>query len=413
MSLKAAIVGGYGEMGRWFERFFVQYGLEVTLAGRSSQIDYANFDVVLISVPIDVTCSVISQVAPHMKPGAVLFDVTSVKRDPVKQMLASAPPGVELVSVHPLFGPTTPDMEGQTVIITPVRGDHGRQFLVDLFEAAGARVEELTAEEHDRLMSVIQGLTHFSYIATGATLEALDFDINRSRRFMSPVYEILIDFVGRILGQNPAMYASIQMNTDRSVHDAFLSQCAALVDVINAEDRDGFVAIMKRAAKHFGDTEPALKRSNKLIMAKIQELEQFKRSIGSTRGLRNVYTGAVHIGIIKRASSDEIAVEEGSKTIILKTENVQLLTDAELAQHRLARGQKHRDFSVVLPAGAAPEIVNRVLSAVPGVTEVDVIDHYAPRASYTFRVSTFRDGDVEQLDRDVVALLVGIGCTLR
>ena len=413
MSLKAAIVGGHGEMGRWFERFFVQRGVEVTLVGRSSRVRYADYDVVMVAVPIDVTCDVIAQVAPCLKPDAVLFDITSIKREPVKQMLASAPQGVELVSIHPLFGPSMPDMEGQTVIVTPVRGERGRQFLVDLFESAGARVEELSADEHDRLMSVIQGLTHFGYIATGATLEALRFDIKSSRRFMSPVYQILIDFVGRILGQDPALYASIQMSADRSVREAFLTQCATLVDIINAKDRDAFVATMKRAAKHFGDAEPALKRSNKLIMANIEELEEFKRSIGSTRGLRNVYTGAVHVGIIKRASSNEIAVEEGSMEVTLKTENVQLMTEEELKRYRLARGQRYQDFSAVFPAGADPDVVARVLSTVPGVTAVNVIDHYAPRASYTFRISTYRDGNVGQLHRDVTELLVGIGCRLR
>lgn len=413
MALTAAIVGGYGEMGRWFERFLAEREMHVTLIGRSSPARYADYDLVIIAVPIDVTCDVIAQVAPQMKPGAVLFDITSVKRKPVEQMLLSAAPGVELVSVHPLFGPSMPDMEGQTVIVTPVRGERGRRFLTDLFENAGAHVEELSPEEHDRVMSVIQGLTHFGYIATGVTLEALHFDIKRSRRFMSPIYEIFIDFVGRILGQNPALYASIQMNADRSVHEAFLTQCAALVDIINAKDRAAFIATMKRAAKHFGDTEPALKRSNKLIMANIKELEDFKRSIGSTRGLRNVYTGAVHIGVIKSASPREIAVEERSKDVILKTENVQLMSEEEVMRYRLARGQRYRDFSAVFPSGADPKIVARVLSTIAEVTAVSVIDQYAPRQSYTFRVSTYIDGDVERLHRDVTELLAGIGCKIR
>jgi prephenate dehydrogenase len=413
MVLKAAIVGGYGEMGRWFERFLVERKIDVVLAGRSSNTRYADYDLVIIAVPVDVTCDVIAQVAPQMKAGAVLFDITSVKTNPVKQMLISAPPSVELVSIHPLFGPSMPDMEGQTVIVTPVRGERGKRILIDLFENAGAHVEELSAEEHDHVMSVIQGLTHFGYIATGATLEALRFDVKRSRRFMSPVYEIFIDFIGRILGQNPALYASIQMNTDRSVREAFLTQCAALIDIINANDSAAFIATMKRAAKHFGDTEPALKRSNKLIMANIKEVEDFKRSIGSTRGLRNVYTGAVHIGVIKSASPRKIAVKEGSKDVILKTENVQLMSDEEVSRYRLARGKRYRDFSAVFPPGVNPEIIARVLSTVDGVTAVSVIDHYAPQSSYTFRVSTYVDGDVERLHRDVTELLVGIGCKIR
>jgi prephenate dehydrogenase len=413
MALKAAIVGGYGEMGRWFERFLGEREIDVALVGRSSNAHYTDYDVVVIAVPVDVTCDVIAQVAPQMKPGAVLFDITSVKTNPVKQMLISAPQGVELVSVHPLFGPSMPDMEGQTVIVTPVRGERGRRFLIDLFEKAGAHVEELSAEEHDHVMSVIQGLTHFGYIAMGVTLEALRFDIKRSRRFMSPVYGILIDFIGRILGQNPALYASIQMNTDRSVREAFLTQCAALIDVINANDSAAFIATMKQAAKHFGDAEPALKRSNKLIMANIKEVEDFKGSIGSTRGLRNVYTGAVHIGVIKSASPREIAVEERSKDVVLKTENVQLMSDEEVSRYRLARGQRYRDFSAVFPPGVNPEIIARVLSTVAEVTAVGVIDHYAPESSYTFRVSTYIDGDIERLHRDVTELLVGIGCKIR
>ncbi len=413
MALKAAIVGGYGEMGRWFERFLVEREIDVALVGRSSKAHYADYDLVVIAVPVDVTCDVIAEVAPQMKPGAVLFDITSVKKDPVKQMLISAPPGVELLSVHPLFGPSMPDMEGQTVIVTPVRGERGCRFLISLFENAGAHIEELSADEHDHVMSVIQGLTHFGYIATGATLEALRFDVKHSRRFMSPVYEILIDFVGRILGQNPALYASIQMNADRSVREAFLTQCAALVEIINANDSAAFIATMKRAAKHFGDAEPALKRSNKLIMANIKELEDFKRSIGSTRGLRNVYTGAVHIGVIKSAYPREISIEEGSKGVILKTENVQLMSDEEVKRYRLAHGQRYRDFSAVFPPGASPEIIVRVISTVAEVNSVSVIDHYTPQSSYTFRVSTYVDGDIERLHRDVTELLVGIGGKIR
>jgi len=413
VSPKTAIVGGYGEMGRWFQRFLTERGFDVTLIGRSSPVRYADYDVVVIAVPIDATCEVIAQVAPQLRPGTLLFDITSIKRRPVEQMLASAPRGVELASVHPLFGPSMPDMEGQTVIVTPVCGRDGYRFLVDLFERAGAHVEELSPGEHDHLMSVIQGLTHFGYIAMGVTLEALHFDIKRSRRFMSPVYQILIDFVGRILGQNPALYASIQMNTDRSIHDAFLAQCSSLVDIIHAKDTEAFVTTMKRAAKHFGDAEPALKRSNKLIMANIREVKDFQRSVGSARGLRNVYTGAVHVGVVKSASPYEIVLEEGSREVVLKTENVQLMSEDELRRYRLARDERHRDFSVVLPPGADPDVIARVLATVGGVTTVAIIDHYAPRTSYTYRVSTYGDGDVEQLQRAVTELLVGIGCTLR
>jgi prephenate dehydrogenase len=89
------------------------------------------------------------------------------------------------------------------------------------------------------------------------------------------------------------------------------------------------------------------------------------------------------------------------------------MSEDELRRYRLTRDERHRDFSVVLPPGADPNVIARVLATVQGVTTVTIIDHYAPRMSYTYRVSTYGDGDIEQLQREVTELLVGIGCTLR
>ena len=274
MDLKAVIVGGSGEMGSWFFKFLAERGIAVIISGRSAPVTYSEYDIVIISVPIDVTCAVISDVAPQLRPGSLLFDITSIKAKPAQAMRKFAPKGVELVGVHPLFGPSMPNMEGQTIIMTPIRGQKWFDFLMELFTEAGAHVEILTPEEHDKVTSIIQGLTHFTYIATGVTLDSLRFDIKNSRKYMSPIYEILIDFVGRILGQNPKLYASIQMNADQSVHDEFLKQCHELVQIIKKNDMEAFIAKMKHAARHFGDAEPALKRSNKLIMSRIKELEE-------------------------------------------------------------------------------------------------------------------------------------------
>jgi len=90
--------------------------------------------------------------------------------------------------------------------------------------------------------------------------------------------------------------------------------------------------------------------------------------------------------------------------VTLKTENVQLMTEEELKRYRLARGQRYQDFPrCFLPGGSD---VWPACFPPSRVTAVNVIDHYAPRASYTFRISTYRDGNVGQLHRDVTELLV-------
>lgn len=289
------ILGGTGETGSWFARYFKEKGWEVAIWGPRGRVEVARrlgvryaqdmmaevekSDVVLISVIIEKTVEVIRQVAPRMRPGSLIMDVTSVKSGPVKAMKTYAPKGVEVLGTHPMFGPTMPTLSGQTIIFTPVEGKTGKwlPMMKSLFESDGAHIEILDAEEHDQVMAVVQALTHFAYIGIGAALKAMDFDVQRSHKFMSPVYEIMIDFVGRILDQNPELYASIQMNPKAAaVRQTFVAECMRLCEKADAGDTEGFKQMMKDAALHYGGTHLALQRSDMVINARIKEKEKDK-----------------------------------------------------------------------------------------------------------------------------------------
>jgi prephenate dehydrogenase len=290
--MRMLILGGTGETGSWFARYFRDRGFDVSVWGPSGKTEVAEAmkvkyakdlhkavresDVVVISVPIHKTTEVIRDVAPLMKPGSLLMDVTSIKSEPMEAMLEHAPEGVEVLGTHPMFGPTMPSLEGQNIILTPAVGrcEYWLPVMRSLFQGDGARVEVLDPEEHDRIMAVVQALTHFAYIAIGCTLKALDFDVERSRKFMSPVYEIMLDFVGRILDQNPELYASIQENPRaQQVRRAFIEEAKSLAQAVEKDNLEAFKDMMRQARAHYGDTHEALERSDRLINSRARERE--------------------------------------------------------------------------------------------------------------------------------------------
>jgi len=293
---KMLIVGGTGGTGSWFARYFKSHGFRVTVWGPSGKVDVAerlgvgfaadllaevaDSDVVVLSVPIKETARVVEEVAPRMKAGSLLMDFTSLKAGPMEAMTRWAPAGVEVLGTHPMFGPTIPTIRGQTVILVPAEGRCAEWLspMEEIFREDGARVEVLEAEEHDRIMAVVQALTHFAYISIGSTLRSLDFDLERSRRFMSPVYEIMIDFVGRILAQGPELYASIQENPEaRQVREAYIEECERLSNLADEGDLPGFMEAMEAAADHFEGRKEALERSDRLIGLWIENREGERR----------------------------------------------------------------------------------------------------------------------------------------
>ncbi|MHC1593575.1 MAG: prephenate dehydrogenase [Methermicoccaceae archaeon] len=434
--VRVLIVGGTGEFGAWFVPLFKRRGFEVLVSGKAGKVDTAqrlgcryvfseelsevvpSCEWVMLSVPIDAVGEVASQVVPHMGAGSLLFDVSSLKRSPLEAMLREAPEGVEVVGTHPMFGPTIPNLAGQTVImVRTARTGGGFQRLKETFEAEGAHIELMGADEHDMAMAVVQGLTHFAYISIGSTLKSIGFDVKASKRLMSPVYEVMVDFVGRILAQNPYLYALIQTNPAATdVRRAFIEEAERLADVVDRGDTEGFVSRMKDAACHFGNTESALKSSDKLIRSSIAELEHMRSLVGRDVVLQHLYTSKYHRGTLERADKRDVQLREGKRALTLKFENVRLLEGEELMSWRIEHVPiTSRDISVFVCEGARGDVMADVLSHLEGVVETEVCDVYEleKRSSFTFRLHILSDVDVGEVVDRAVHMLVGLGCTLR
>jgi cyclohexadieny/prephenate dehydrogenase len=61
-------------------------------------------DLVVLCVPVGAMGAVAQEIAPHLKPGATLSDVGSVKRAVINAVGPHVPEGVDFIPAHPLAG---------------------------------------------------------------------------------------------------------------------------------------------------------------------------------------------------------------------------------------------------------------------------------------------------------------------
>jgi prephenate dehydrogenase len=269
------IIGGRGEMGRFFRDVFEKEGYRVIVAGRTTPLSARSLAqqarIVVVSVPIRDTVAVINDIAPFLSGGQLLCDLTSVKQGAMEAMLATP---AQVLGLHPMFGPGVSSLEGQTVIAMPARCMPGAgDEILGLLSRQGARVTVTTAAEHDRMMAIIQGLMHFSTLVVAETMREVGASPEALLRYQSPIYQIETGIIGRILGQDAALYGPILQNNPAvcEVVTAFVAAAARLQEIVCTHDTDEFTAFFEKNAAFFEPVIPAsMETTNRLIQGLVE-----------------------------------------------------------------------------------------------------------------------------------------------
>ncbi|RUO21417.1 bifunctional chorismate mutase/prephenate dehydrogenase [Aliidiomarina haloalkalitolerans] len=249
------VIGGKGQLGSLFVRWFElsQYRVIVIDQDNLAELPAAVMDaaLVLVSVPVAKTIDVI-QALPNMPDDCILADLTSVKNAPLAAMMAhhSGP----VLGLHPMFGPSIPTFAKQTILVTPGRDAQASQWLLRQFEIWGVRLHELSAERHDRAMSVIQVMRHLSTFVYGYHLVHEDVELDELVALSSPIYRLELMMVGRLFAQSPELYADIILS-DRDQHRMirrYLQRFQDLLTLIETEGREAFIREFADVAQWFG-----------------------------------------------------------------------------------------------------------------------------------------------------------------
>ena len=432
INMKIGIIGGSDGLGKTLVYYF-RDEFDVTITARDHQkgrkvadelnVNYVESntqlaemsDMLIISVPINNTPSVIREVGPFMRKGSVMIDVTSIKEEPLKAMEEYLPPNVEYIPTHPIFGPRTTEVDNQIIALTPTKKGKWYPKVYNYLAEKNMRIIETTAKHHDYMMSIVQVLTHFSFISTASAMEKLKVDINETEDYESPIYNLMIDMIARIVSQNPYLtyYIQTMNNNGPKIRKAFSDAVNELREAIDDNDDEKFIEIAIKATKNMGDIQNALGMSDKAITALSHEFNLLNESVGHEIALRHIYSGKVHVGVLEKVDGKTATLNNGTK---LRIANIEVLNDEELYQWKLNNTKwKKQSISCVFSENVNPNIIVETLERIEDVLDVVLTDIYqGPQIkkgceSFTFEITALSKKAIEQ----VKTVLTGFGGVLR
>ena len=184
----------------------------------------ADADLVILCTPVGAYKAVAGAIAQHLKPGAILSDVGSVKGAVVRDVGPLVPPGVHFIPAHPIAGTefSGPEagfaslFDGRWTILTPPPGadEKATATLRKFWEGCGALVEVMDVAHHDLVLAMTSHVPHliaYNIVGTAHDLEAVTE--GEVIKFSAGGFR---DFT-RIAASDPVMWRDVFLNNREAV----------------------------------------------------------------------------------------------------------------------------------------------------------------------------------------------------
>ena len=181
-------------------------------------------DLVVIATPVGTNGDIAKIIGPHLKPGATVTDVGSVKQAVVNAVQPHIPEGVHFIPGHPLAGtehsgPESgfPELfEGRWTILTPLPGANAAavEKLSTLWRTMGAKLATMDPVHHDQVLAITSHLPHLiAYTIVGTASDLADDLRQEVIQYSASGFR---DFT-RIAASDPTMWRDVFMNNREAV----------------------------------------------------------------------------------------------------------------------------------------------------------------------------------------------------
>ncbi len=181
-------------------------------------------DLVILCIPVGACGGVAQEIAPHLKAGAIVSDVGSVKGAVVREMTPHLPDNVHFIPAHPVAGTehSGPDsgfaelfINRWCILTPPDNADAAAvEKLSEFWRGLGANVEVMNAEHHDLVLAVTSHLPHLiAYTIVGTADELEGVTQSEVLKFSAGGFR---DFT-RIAASDPTMWRDVFLTNKEAV----------------------------------------------------------------------------------------------------------------------------------------------------------------------------------------------------
>lgn len=256
---RALVIGGGGQMGRWFAEFLDSQGFDVMVADPSTQAarDFRqvenwretadDYQITVIATPIGVTAKILEEMATIGRRG-LIFDIGSLKSPLEEGLRRLAESGAHVTSVHPMFGPDTELLSGRHVLFLEVGDPEATARARQLFASTMAQQIEMPLADHDRLIAYVLGLSHALNIAFFTALAKSGERLPRLAELSSTTFDAQLEVAGKVAEENPQLYFEIQhLNAYGLQPLQELAQAVRQIsDIVRRGDEAAFLTLMEQ-----------------------------------------------------------------------------------------------------------------------------------------------------------------------
>ncbi|MFA7433159.1 MAG: prephenate/arogenate dehydrogenase family protein [Gemmobacter sp.] len=212
-------------------------------------------DLVVLAVPVGAMGKLAAEIAPHLKPGATVTDVGSVKQAVIEAVGPHIPEDVHFIPGHPLAGTEhSGPRSGFTALFRNrwcllVPGEAPAEAvarLTALWEGMGAHVETMDAAHHDLVLAVTSHTPHLiAYTMVGVADDLRRVTDSEVIKYSAAGFR---DFT-RIAASDPTMWRDVFLTNKEATLDIlgrFTEELFALQRAIRLGDGDHLHAYFTR-----------------------------------------------------------------------------------------------------------------------------------------------------------------------